>query len=142
MSKETPQQRYLREHGKRYPEPGTIDHKPIKPGHFGELPSKLPCVECPLTRASIPGRLGGYTVGQYLDILHSPADIACHLSPGFPKVLETQRSCTGVAMYRANCGIEAGGHAQQATEHVGPNRELSFAAPREFVAHHQPKDKG
>ena len=35
---ETPQQRYVRAHGKVYPEPGTIDHKPIKRGALGQLP--------------------------------------------------------------------------------------------------------
>lgn len=137
---ETPQQRYFREHGKAnaYPEPGAIDHRPIKAGRMGDLPAARPCVECPLARASIRGRLGGYSVGQYLDILHASPDIACHLSPGFPHVLETQRSCTGVAMYRANCGITVTGHAQDAVERVGANRDLCFASPREFSQHHQP----
>lgn len=140
MSKpETPQQRYVREHGKRYPEPGTIDHKPIKRGAMGELPARLPCVECPLTRASIPGRLGGYTVDQYLHILNNGADIACHLSPGFPGTLATQRSCTGVAMYRANAGVIAGGHAEAATRHIGKNYDLAFGNQREFRRHHEPK---
>lgn len=133
---ETPQQRYVRERGKRYPEPGMIDHKEIKSGKLGELPSKLPCVECPVARASVPGQLGGYTAEQYLYILHSYADIACHLSPGFPKKLATQRSCTGVAMYRANCGVKAGGHAAEAIEHIGENTELSFANQSEFRTHH------
>lgn len=138
---ETPQQRYVRERGKSYPEPGTIDHRPIKLGRFGELPTRLPCVECPLARASIPGRLGGYTVQQYLDILHSRADIACHLSPGFPKVMATQRSCTGVAMYRANCGVIAGGHAEEATRFIGRNYDLVFSHQREFRSHHDRKTK-
>jgi hypothetical protein len=137
---ETPQQRYVREHGKTYPKPGTIDHKPMKRGRMGELPSKKPCVECPLARASVPGRLGGYTVDQFLYILHSPGDIACHLSPGFPHTLQTQRSCTGVAMYRANNGITAWGHAEESTQAIGPDTELSFTSPDEFRAHHEPKD--
>jgi hypothetical protein len=133
---ESPQQRYLRERGKTYAEPGTIDHTTIKPGRMGELPAKLPCVECPLARASVPGRLGGYTADQYLDILHGVADIACHLSPGFPHDLTNQRSCTGVAMYRANVGIKAWGHAQEAVDQTGPDRKLAFASPREFKEHH------
>jgi hypothetical protein len=139
----TPMQRLIEKRGgdKVYPEPGTIDHRPIKPGACGELPAKLPCVECPLAKTAIPGRLGGYSVDQYLYILHSIADIACHMSPGFPDVLATQRSCTGVAMYRANCGVIASGHAEQATRHIGKNYEVGFAHQREFRNHHKPKSE-
>jgi hypothetical protein len=138
----TPMQRLIEQRGgdKVYPEPGTIDHLPIKAGACGEMPSKLPCVECPLARASIPGRLGGYTVQQYLHILHHIADIACHMSPGFPDDMATQRSCTGVAMYRANAGVIPSGHAYEAVRAVaGGDCTAAFANPREFALHHTPK---
>jgi hypothetical protein len=116
----------------------TIDHRPVKPGKFGRLPTKKPCVDCPLARTATPGALGGYTVQQYVDVLYSFADIACHLSPGFPNNLPEQRSCTGVAMFRANLGIPASGQAAKAVRHVGANREAAFASLEEFTAHHHP----
>jgi len=103
-----------------------------------QLPSKTPCKECPLARTATPGALGGYTVRQYLEVLHGPADLACHMSPGFPHDRSTQRSCTGVAMYRANCRLDpAGRSAFAAMSETGPNKELAFASPEEFVRHHR-----
>lgn len=116
------------------------DHKPIKRGRFGRPPAKAPCIECPLSRQAKPGALGGYTVQQYLDVLHGIADLACHLSPGFKaKRPEDQRSCTGVAMYRANVGgIFLSVNAREAVERVGANADLAFASAAEFRAHHLP----
>jgi hypothetical protein len=116
----------------------TIDHRPVVPGKFGRLPTKKPCIDCPLARTATPGALGGYTVQQYLDVLNSFADIACHLSPGFPNNLPEQRSCTGVAMFRANVNIPASGQAAKAVRHVGVDRKAVFANPGEFAAHHFP----
>ena len=72
-------------------------------------------------------------------VLHGPADIACHLSKGFAEGNRAeQRSCTGVAVYRANCGLKPlGANAMDAVRHVKPNRELVFASPAEFLRHHK-----
>jgi hypothetical protein len=107
-------------------------------------PLMQPCKECPLRRDSLPGYLGGYTPEMYIEILHSPASIACHSSKGFHEGdLSTQRSCTGVAAFRANVGhrclykgVET--HAQYATEIVGSDKERYFASDEEFVVHHKP----
>lgn len=116
----------------------TIEHTALKAGRFGHLPAKTCCAECPLRRDSTPGALGGYTAEQYLDVLHGPADIACHMSKGFNvRNPDDQRSCTGVAMYRANVGLRPWGHALDAVAHVGPDRALVFAAPAEFWQHHR-----
>jgi hypothetical protein len=115
-----------------------IDHRPLKHGKFGHLPAKVPCNECPLSRKSKPMFLGGYTPAQYLEVLHGIADLACHLSKGFDvQNPEAQRSCTGVAMYRANTGVAMlADNSRAAMEHVGPNTKLVFASPIEFVSHH------
>ena len=55
------------------------------------------------------------------------------------RVLETQRSCTGVAMYRANVGIVPTGHALDAVLATGSDREQAFASAGEFVKHHEGK---
>jgi hypothetical protein len=109
-----------------------------------QLALPVPCVECPLRRDSAPGYLGGYTPEMYVEILHGPASIACHCSPGFHEgVIPLQRHCTGVAAFRANVGhvCEVGGHlsaAHNSTVSVGPDRDLFFASDEEFVAHHKP----
>lgn len=107
---------------------------------------RAPCVECPLRRDSAPGYLGGYTPEMYLEILHSPASIACHSSKGFHEgVIETQAHCTGVAAYRANVGhicsvpTEHGlvpTSAHLSTQLIGSDTEHYFATPQEFYDHH------
>jgi hypothetical protein len=121
-----------------FPAPGTIDHRPMKSGAFGHLPAKKPCIECPLSRTAKPGYLGGYTPSQYIDVLHGIGDIACHLSPGFiARDPAEQRSCTGVAMFRANIGgIALADNAQAAVDHVGADAEAVFATDAAFIAHH------
>jgi hypothetical protein len=107
------------------------------PAGFGQPPTKMPCPECPLARTAIRGALGGYTAAQYLEVLHGPADLACHLSKGFPLNRAEQRSCTGVAMYRANLGrLHPAGGAMRAVLLAGENRDAVFASPEEFAAHH------
>lgn len=107
-----------------------------------------PCVECPLRRDSASGYLGGYTPQMYLDILHSPASIACHCSPGFHQGdIPRQRHCTGVAAFRANVGYVAKINGQESVAHestvfVGPDTETYFATDEEFVAHHKPGQRG
>jgi hypothetical protein len=109
------------------------------------LPS--PCVECPLRRDSAPGYLGGYTPEMYIEVLHSPASLACHRSQGFHEgVIETQRHCTGVAAYRANVGHVCMAHtpagiivtnAHDSTVLIGEDHEHYFSSPEEFVEHHR-----
>ena len=107
-------------------------------------PLRQACNECPLRRDSKPGYLGGYTPEMYIEILHSPASIACHSSPGFHEGdIARQRSCTGVAAFRANvdhvCQMHGQTtHAQLATEIIGPDRDKFFASDDEFVKHHKP----
>lgn len=109
-----------------------------------QLALPVPCVECPLRRDSAPGYLGGYTPEMYVEILHGPASIACHCSPGFHEGdIPRQRHCTGVAAFRANVGHIAAVHglvsaAHLSTVEVGPDREVFFASDEEFVAHHKP----
>jgi hypothetical protein len=106
-----------------------------------QLPTKDPCKECPLARTALPGALGGYTPEQYIEVLHGPADLACHMSPGFPDDRSRQRSCTGVAMYRANCGHgPAGKSAYDAVKATGPDGR-AFTSPTEFLRHHRKGQK-
>lgn len=107
-------------------------------------PLPVPCVECPLRRDSAPGYLGGYTPEMYVEVLHSPASLACHCSPGFHEGdIGRQRHCTGVAAYRANVGhiaqvngIPTGAH--DATRKIGADPDTYFNSPAEFCDHHKP----
>ena len=133
---------------------GYYGNKPVKKDegtgglHITEvhmrLPLRTPCNECPLRRDSKPGYLGGYTPEMYVEVLHSPASIACHSSPGFHEGdIARQRHCTGVAAFRANvehvCQVRGySTMAQAATEYVGKDTDRYFASDEEFVEHHKP----
>jgi hypothetical protein len=110
------------------------------PGRMGKDPAKTMCRECPLRKDAVPGALGGYSPMMYLLMLHSPADVACHMSKGFQdREHDQQRSCTGVAAYRANTGSKALGHAQEATDSIAGMllvRVMAFQSPNEFIMHH------
>lgn len=110
-----------------------------KPGELGHVAAKEPCRECPLRRDSIPGYLGGYSWVNYLEIMHSDADIACHMSPGFhQRDLSRQRACTGVAAYRANVSkLPRGGKGRESVLLIGQNREDFFGSAIEFAIHHR-----
>jgi len=105
------------------------------------------CVECPLRRDAVPGYLGGYSPEMYLAVLHSPASIACHMTPGFrERDISRQHHCTGVAAYRANVGHIAqidgtptGAHrSTQISGQLPGVPERVFASPQEFFDHHAP----
>lgn len=118
----------------------------LQHGAMGRPPAKVPCIECPLRKDAAPGALGGWTPTQYLKGLHGPADIACHLSKGFASGDHArQRSCTGVAAYRAAVGWAETGvahplsHARVAVDQVKDfeeGRALSFDNPNAFILHH------
>ena len=100
-------------------------------------PPKTPCAECPLRKDSIRGALGGYTAMQYLVVLHGIADLACHMSKGFPADRSQQRSCAGVAMYRAHNRLKPWGHAMEAVAVLaGEDRSMVFDHPLGFLLHH------
>ena len=114
-----------------------VDKPFMVPGQLGLEPTAKPCRECPLRKDSLPGYLGGYTAEQYIQILHSDAAIACHLSPGFPHDHSQQRHCTGVCGYRANVGkMPRGPDAALAVQSVGKSDQF-FGSPQEFTEHHK-----
>jgi len=143
---------------------GYYGNEPVKAGQDPELraaaatmqlPTRKPCAECPLRKDSLPGFLGGYTPEMYLEIMSSPAMIACHSSPGFHEGdVPSMRMCTGVAAFRANTGqiasVVVDGRAgrqvvtttaHEATKFIGSDTEHYFATEEEFVEHHTPGQK-
>ena len=88
---------------------------------------KRPCPDCPMTRASLPGWLGGATPEEYLRLAHSDVLVDCHTLIG--------PQCAGMAIYRANVAKRC-----DPPNLTLPNdREACFATPHEFLAHHSKK---
>lgn len=117
----------------------------MKPGALGRLPTKKPCIECPLRRDAKPGALGGYSPMDYVKLLMGPADVGCHASPGFENQdHDRTRTCTGVAAFRAQRGVITAhplSHAREAQAYIGNDPEqiavgMCFDNEREFLAHH------
>lgn len=86
-----------------------------------------PCSDCPWSRESLKGWLGGMDVDTWLRAAHGNEQIDCHTLLG--------SQCAGSAVYRANCGKRNRPGSvnlvlPKDTEHV-------FGTPMEFKAHHE-----
>jgi hypothetical protein len=105
----------------------TIDEaKPAKGQH------KKPCGDCPWSRHSLPGWLGGETVDAWLAEAHSDNEIPCHTLQGV--------QCAGSSIYRRNvCKTPRPGSGVLRLE---ADRELVFATPSEFKEHHTTRPHG
>lgn len=83
-----------------------------------------PCSDCPFSRESLPGWLGGGDVDDWVRAAHSDMVLPCH-------VIDNMQ-CAGAAIYRRNV----------AKLPMPPNlilekdKETVFASPMEFKAHH------
>jgi hypothetical protein len=124
-------------------EPQTTIGRIVRVKRGMQPPAKTACAECPLRKDAKPGYLGGYTPEMYVEVLHGPASLACHLANSGP--VDTQRHCVGVCAYRANVGhrptIE--GHltsAMDAIEVVGKDPQF-FESPKAFLDHHHGRKK-
>lgn len=84
-----------------------------------------PCSDCPWSRQSLNGWLGGSTPSEWVSAAHSDMVINCH-------VISNQQ-CAGLAIYRRNV----------AKLPMPPNlilpadREAVFSSPTEFKLHHE-----
>ena len=93
------------------------------------VPAKVqhtqPCGDCPMARASLPGWLGGATAEGYVRLAHSDHLVDCHT------LKHTQ--CAGMAIYRRNVCKRV----DEPGLRLPADRELVFATPMEFLAHHE-----
>jgi hypothetical protein len=96
----------------------TAEAKPVK----GQ-PDR-PCSDCPFSRQSLRGWLGGATPNEYRRLAHSNQPIYCHALIGV--------QCAGAAIYRANVCKRAG----PPNIELPADRNAVFATPMEFLAHH------
>ena len=90
-----------------------------------------PCSDCPWSRDSLSGWLGGASVDDWLHTAHADCKVDCHTLRG--------AQCAGMAIYRRNM-----------CKRVDPpilrlerDTAVVFATPMEFRAHHErPLPKG
>lgn len=85
-----------------------------------------PCSDCPFSRASLPGWLGGGTVEDWVAAAHGEEQLDCHVLQG--------AQCAGAAIYRRNLGkLPRDPNALR----LPADRDAVFASPREFTEHHE-----
>lgn len=112
---------------------------------FIELPpaTPRPCSECPWRRKSLPGYLGPFGPEKWIEIIHSEAPIACHLTLRGTRgktaeeiyAMPTVRQCAGAAIYRNN--VLKSSRNPTAADHVfEEDPKTVFARDIEFIAHH------
>lgn len=106
-----------------------------------QAPTKVACAECPFSKTSTPGFLGGWAAEAYRPITYRPFQFACHLTHT-PDILdvENQRHCTGMCHFRANLGISfpEGSSLNAVIEAAGQNPDF-FETFEDFVAYHEPQ---
>ncbi len=89
-----------------------------------------PCSDCPLSRSSLSGWLGGGTPEEWGDALHSDSRMDCHtlvVEDGSPI------QCAGAAIYRRNvCKASR----DKDVLILPADRETVFSNRAEFLAHH------
>jgi hypothetical protein len=86
---------------------------------------KRPCSDCPFSRKSIPGWLGGDTVDNWMHAVHGEGLIECH-------VISNQQ-CAGSGIFRTNvCKVPRNDELLT----LPRDTRLVFATTQEFVDHH------
>lgn len=96
------------------------DAKPAKCQH------QSPCSDCPFSRKSLHGWLGGGTVTNWITCVHGEVKLVCHVHVG--------AQCAGAAIYRANVGKRC---RDDSTLRLEKDKEKVFATPMEFTKHHE-----
>lgn len=98
------------------------------------------CAECPWSRQSKPGHLGGSEPEVYIGQATGAFFLPCHLtysadSENIRDNLDCTGGCAGAAIYRANVGID---HRLPDEIHKLPaDHGPVFSSPVEFLAHHK-----
>lgn len=89
-----------------------------------EVQHTNPCSDCPWTRKSLPGWLGGVPAEDWIRVAHSDTHVECHTI--------NNQQCAGLAIYRRNvCKVVA-----PPLLTLPKDKEKCFSTPMEFTAHH------
>lgn len=85
-----------------------------------------PCSDCPWSRDSLKGWLGGETPENWVAEAHGDHPVPCHTLTG--------AQCAGIAIYRANVLKRP---RNPETLVLDKDKAAVFATPMEFLAHHR-----
>lgn len=83
-----------------------------------------PCSDCPWSRKSLNGWLGGATPDDWVRAAHSDTKIDCHTMKG--------AQCAGLAIYRRNVCKSVDAPLLK----LEADKEAVFSTPMEFREHH------
>lgn len=93
---------------------------------------KSPCSNCPFSRGSLPGWLGGESVFWWMNVAHGDGRMECHTRLLGKKAAE----CAGAAIFRKNvCKSVLKGNLE-----LPKNKETVFSHDKEFCDHHTGKN--
>jgi hypothetical protein len=97
-------------------------------------PTLKPCAECPWRRDSLPGWLGPYNAATWVQLAHSDAAIACHLTIQEDGDWDGAWQCAGAGQYRTNVAKSP----RDPGVYTAPEKDTSlvFGSPNEFKEHH------
>ncbi len=97
---------------------------------------RVPCTECPYSRKTEPGKLGGSMPAVFIGQALGPFLLSCHMDPDYEKNNRSPAllQCAGAAIFRANIG--AAPLLPAALMKLETNIDLVFATPAEFLVHH------
>lgn len=97
----------------------------------------IPCKECPFRRDGPAGLLGGSPAETFIGQAHGEFWLPCHLHSEYEdpnwKSDTSKPQCAGAATYRANVAKRSRGGLLE----LPANRDVVFASPAEFLAHHK-----
>jgi hypothetical protein len=87
---------------------------------------KTPCSDCPWSRTSLPGWLGGSSIEEWLARAHGEVCVPCHTVGN--------QQCAGLAIYRANVLKRP---RDPNALLLPKDTQRVFAWPTEFTLHHK-----
>ncbi|MEE9923999.1 MAG: hypothetical protein PBV01_11625 [Brucella anthropi] len=90
----------------------------------GTVQHKRPCSDCPWSRQSLNGWLGGVSAEEWLKRAHSNTFVNCH-------VIDNMQ-CAGLAIYRRNVCKRV----ETPLLTLDADKAACFATPKEFTEHH------
>jgi hypothetical protein len=94
-----------------------------------------PCAECPWSRQTRPGLLGGAAPDVYVGQIVLPFWLPCHQArayDGKQSDVNAVHQCAGAAIMRSHLAVEV----PEPLLTLPPDRTRVFATLAEFVAHH------
>jgi hypothetical protein len=100
---------------------------------------RSPCRNCPFSRTTEPGYLGGSPPETYIGQICGPFVLPCHAGHNYHDPVARRDpnnlQCAGAAIFRANVGVDGGMPAKLL--HLPIDNNKVFGTFAEFLAHHR-----